>query len=111
MSTDVSISILKRPCYNSSSLSCNWKCSRSSTSNCSSTVLPITAQGTTVVTWTFEDTNGNISTQTQNVIINDVTAPVVDVVNLEDVTAECSVDTLTAPTATDNCAGTITGTT
>ena len=88
------------------------------TDNCSgtitgttSTTFPITAQGTTVVTWTFEDTNGNISTQTQNVIINDVTAPVVDVVNLEDVTAECSVDTLTAPTATDNCSGTITGTT
>ena len=66
---------------------------------------------TTVVTWTFEDTNGNISTQTQNVIINDVTAPVADVANLEDITAECSVDTLTAPTATDNCSGTITGTT
>ena len=88
------------------------------TDNCSgtitgttSTVLPITAQGTTVVTWTFEDASGNISTQTQNVIINDVTAPVADVANLEDVTAECSVDTLTVPTATDNCSGTITGTT
>ena len=73
------------------------------------TTLPITAQGTTVVTWTFEDASGNISTQTQNVIINDVTAPVADVTTLTDITAECSVDALTAPTATDNCAGSITG--
>ena len=88
------------------------------TDNCSgtitgttTTILPITAQGTTVVTWTFEDANGNISTQTQNVVIDDVTGPAPDVADLEDVTAECSVDTLTAPTATDNCSGTITGTT
>jgi hypothetical protein len=30
--------------------------------------LPITAPGTTVVTWTFDDGNGNTATQTQNVI-------------------------------------------
>ena len=63
----------------------------------------------TVVTWTFEDSNGNTSTQTQNVLIDDVTAPVVDIADLDDVTAECIVDSLTAPTATDNCAGTVTG--
>ncbi|KAF2341059.1 gliding motility-associated C-terminal domain-containing protein [Flavobacterium tistrianum] len=84
--------------------------------NCAGTVtgttaaqLPITAQGTTVVTWTFDDGNGNISTAVQNVIIKDITAPIVPV--LADVTAECSVTALTAPTATDNCAGTVTGTT
>ena len=75
------------------------------------TVLPITAQGTTVVTWTFTDANGNISTQTQNVVIDDVTPPLADVADLDDVTAQCSVDSLTAPTATDNCSGSITGTT
>jgi gliding motility-associated-like protein len=75
------------------------------------TVLPITAQGTTVVTWTYEDANGNITTQTQNVVIDDVTAPLADVADLDDVTAQCSLDTLTAPTATDNCSGSITGTT
>lgn len=37
--------------------------------------LPITTQGTTVVIWSYDDGNGNISTQTQNVIINDVTDP------------------------------------
>ncbi|MHC0442386.1 gliding motility-associated C-terminal domain-containing protein, partial [Flavobacterium sp. 3-210] len=72
------------------------------------TVFPITAQGTTVVTWTFDDGNGNTSTANQNVILDDVTAPIVPI--LADVTGECSV-TPTAPTTTDNCAGTITGTT
>ncbi|MDF1573094.1 MAG: HYR domain-containing protein, partial [Bacteroidales bacterium] len=70
--------------------------------------LPITAQGTTVVTWTYTDVNGNSSTQNQNVVIDDVTAPVPDVATLPDVTAECEVTSLTAPTATDACAGTIT---
>lgn len=85
--------------------------------NCSGTilgttsaVLPITAQGTTTIIWSFDDGNGNFSTQSQNIIIDDNIAPVVDVANLPDVTAECSVTSLTAPTATDNCAGSITGT-
>lgn len=45
--------------------------------NCNGTVMithnvtfPITQQGTTVITWTFTNTNGNITTQTQNVIID-----------------------------------------
>jgi len=41
---------------------------------------------------------------------NDVTAPVANAATLADVTAECEVTALTAPTATDICAGTITGT-
>jgi hypothetical protein len=75
-----------------------------------STSLPITTQGTTVVTWTYDDGNGNTSTQTQSVTINDATAPVADNAILSDVTAACEVTNLTAPTATDNCAGAITGT-
>jgi ferredoxin len=74
------------------------------------TTFPITAQGTTTITWTYDDGNGNTSTQTQDVVITDVTAPVEDVVTLVDATGQCSV-TPTAPTATDNCAGTVTGTT
>ncbi len=74
------------------------------------TTFPITTQGTTLVTWTYDDGNGNTSTQTQNVIIDDTTAPVPDVASLTDVTAECQVTSLTAPTATDNCAGSITAT-
>jgi carbon monoxide dehydrogenase subunit G len=87
------------------------------TDNCAGTVtgthnatLPITTQGTTIVTWTYEDGNGNTSTQLQNVIIADINPPVPDVASLPDITAECEVTTLTAPTATDNCAGTVTGT-
>ncbi len=88
----------------------------SATDNCTSTImvsndvsLPITAQGTTVVTWTYTDGNGNSSTQMQNVIIDDVTAPTTDVVNLADVTSTCQVTTLATPTATDNCAGSLNG--
>jgi hypothetical protein len=63
-----------------------------------------TGEGTTtVVTWTYNDGNGNTSTQTQNVVINDTTAPVASVASLADVTAQCSVTSLVAPTATDNC--------
>ena len=50
-----------------------------------------------------------LSHKTQDVVISDATAPVPDVVNLADVTGECTVTSLTAPTATDNvCAGAIT---
>ena len=65
--------------------------------------FPITNQGTTTVTWTYTDNDGNTSTQTQNVINTDVTGPVPDVSNLLDITAECEVTSLTAPSATDNC--------
>ena len=88
------------------------------TDNCVGTItattnitLPINTQGTTVVTWTYDDGNGNTSTQTQNVVIDDTTAPVPDVASLPDVMSECEVTSLTPPTATDNCAGTITATT
>jgi cation transporter-like permease len=85
------------------------------TDNCSGTItgttsdaLTYTTQGTHVIHWSFDDGNGNISTATQNVVIHDVTAPVVPV--LANVTGECSA-TATAPTTTDNCSGIITGTT
>ncbi|NVK65399.1 MAG: HYR domain-containing protein, partial [Flavobacteriales bacterium] len=73
--------------------------------------LPITTQGTTVIVWEFDDGNGNISTQTQNLVVDDVTAPVPDAANLPDLTGDCSIDTPVAPTATDNCSGAITATT
>jgi photosystem II stability/assembly factor-like uncharacterized protein len=74
------------------------------------TNFPINTQETTVVTWTFTDTSGNFSTQTQNIIIDDISNPVPDVNSLTDVIAECEVSTLSAPTATDNCAGSIVAT-
>ncbi len=86
------------------------------TDNCAGSItgvadvsFPVTAQGTTLVTWTFDDGNGNSSTQKQNVVINDVTAPLADAASLADLNGECSADAPTAPTATDNCAGSITG--
>ncbi|MBI3135258.1 MAG: T9SS type A sorting domain-containing protein [Bacteroidetes bacterium] len=99
------------------SCSVNMPAAPTATDDCSgtitgttTTVFPVTVVGTTVVTWTYDDGNGNITTQDQNIIVTDV-APVADVASLADITNGCSVDTPAAPTATDDCAGTITGTT
>ena len=73
--------------------------------------LAYTEQGTHTVTWTFDDRNGNTVTQTQSVVVQDVTAPVPETATLPAVTGECSAEITVYPTATDNCAGTITGTT
>ncbi|MDX1752645.1 MAG: gliding motility-associated C-terminal domain-containing protein [Salinimicrobium sediminis] len=85
------------------------------TDNCAGTIiattddaLTYTEQGEYVITWTFNDGNGNITTVEQNVFVKDTTAP--DAITLADVTGECSA-TVTAPTTTDNCAGPITATT
>lgn len=86
------------------------------TDNCQGTVtgshnatLPITLQGTTTVMWTYDDGNGNISTQMQDVVIEDVTSPIPNVNSLNDLLSECEVSP-TAPTGTDNCTGEITAT-
>lgn len=73
------------------------------------TSLPLTES--TVVTWSFTDNSGNTTTQTQQVTINDVSAPVPDLTSLPDISSECSIDILVAPAATDNCDGAVTGTT
>jgi hypothetical protein len=75
-----------------------------------STVFPVTTQGTTIVTWTYNDGNGNIYTQNQTIQLDDTIAPITDATTLADATGQSTV-TVTAPTATDACAGTITGTT
>ncbi|RYD94673.1 MAG: T9SS type A sorting domain-containing protein, partial [Sphingobacteriales bacterium] len=90
------------------------------TDNCIGTVavtsnasFPITLQGTTVITWTYTDVNGNVTTQNQNVVIDDTTAPVPTVANLPAISMQCDVQTtdIPVPTATDNCSGTLTATT
>ncbi len=68
--------------------------------------LAYSTQGSHVITWTFDDGNGNSVNVSQNVLISDITAPEIPV--LEDLTAECSL-TAIAPSANDACAGTITG--
>ena len=76
-----------------------------------SNALTYTTQGTHVITWNFDDGNGNSIDVEQNVVIDDITAPVPNVSNI-DITEECSVDLSTyTPTATDNCTGEINGTT
>lgn len=72
--------------------------------------LPITNQGTTTVTWTFDDGNGNTTSQTQNVVISDLSAPVPDVAVLNTIVS-CDPVTLSVPTAMDNCVGALTGST
>ncbi|GGW77136.1 hypothetical protein GCM10008086_00550 [Salegentibacter mishustinae] len=64
------------------------------------------------VTLAVIDVNGNESSATATVIVEDNVAPVPDVAELQDVIVKCEVLTgrITAPTATDNC-GVLTATT
>ena len=85
------------------------------TDNCSGIItgtttdpLTYTTQGSYTINWTFDDGNDNSIVVTQKVIVKDVTKPVIP--TLLDITGECSV-TVAVPTTTDNCTGTITGTT
>ena len=64
-----------------------------------------------VITRTYsvaDDCNNTINV-TQIITVNDLTSPVEDVASLPDATGGCSV-TPSAPTATDNCDGLLTGT-
>ncbi|OUS02246.1 hypothetical protein A9Q86_04270, partial [Flavobacteriales bacterium 33_180_T64] len=70
--------------------------------------LTYNIQGTFIINWTFDDGNGNTIIVPQNVIVDDITDPITP--SLSDVTGECSA-TATAPTTTDACSGTITGST
>ena len=87
------------------------------TDSCAGTITATTADpltyntdGTFTVHWTFDDGHGNISSQSQTVVVDDTIAPSPNVSSLPLVTGQCSA-TVTAPTAIDNCAGTITATT
>ena len=85
------------------------------TDNCAGTVTGTTSdpteyteQGTYTITWNFADGNGNSINVNQNVIINDNTNP--ETPTLANLIDQCSI-TAIASTTTDNCAGTVTGTT
>ncbi|WP_188502561.1 HYR domain-containing protein, partial [Pontibacter amylolyticus] len=66
-----------------------------------------TTQGNYTITWTYRDSEGLTSTQTQQVIIKDVTKPVfaaVTSINQNNDADKCgAVVTYTMPAATDNC--------
>ncbi|NVO04414.1 MAG: hypothetical protein HXX09_17095, partial [Bacteroidetes bacterium] len=72
--------------------------------------ISFSTQGTHIVNWTFDDGNGNTSTDVQLIVIDDITSPVADISTLPTVTGQCSATAVT-PTATDNCIGSITATT
>jgi gliding motility-associated-like protein len=79
------------------------------------TVDPTTynVEGTYVITWTYDDGNGNSSSQTQNVIVNDTTAPVVTCPADQNETPDAScnftlIDYTGMATTTDNCSSSIT---
>ena len=72
------------------------------------TTFPITTQGITVVTWTFNDGNGNTTTANQNVTVDDTTKPTLTAITdrNENIVASCSFtipDYTGLTTASDNC--------
>ena len=73
----------------------------------SGNIFPV---GTTTVIWTATDTspNQNQSSCSFTVTVIDNQAPVPNIASLPEANGECSV-TVTAPTALDNCFGTVTG--
>ena len=83
--------------------------------NCTGTVtvtnnivnFPITSD--TTITWTYTDGANNTATQTQQVTIADTTDPIPTVTDLPTLEDCSQITSLTAPTATDNCDGTIMG--
>jgi len=70
-------------------------------------IFPITMSR--IITWTYTDKANNTATQTQQVAIDDTIAPNPDELTLPKVTAENSLarNSITTPTATDNCDGKI----
>lgn len=82
--------------------------------NCSSTVTwvndvsdGLTCPETITRTYNVADASGNSIDVTQQFVVNDTLAPMPDSLALPDVTSDCPV-TLVAPTAVDNCGGTVT---
>lgn len=61
------------------------------------------------VTLTVVDGEGNASMCVANVTVKDAMSPVADMATLPDLTDPCSIAAPTAPTATDNCSGSIAG--
>jgi hypothetical protein len=89
------------------------------TDNCDGSVTATTSdnrtfnsQGNGSIIWSFKDSSNNETIVTQNVVIDDTIAPVPTIATLSPINiTNCRIDTLTPPTANDNCQGTITGTT
>jgi hypothetical protein len=86
------------------------------TSNCFGTItgttttsFPVNTPGTTTITWTYDDGNGNVATQDQDIVIADVTDPTAS--NPTSVNVQCigdvpAVDITVVTDEADNCTGT-----
>jgi uncharacterized delta-60 repeat protein len=88
------------------------------TDACTGTVNGITTDslhydspGVYAIHWSYDDGYGNVSYQSQSVIVMDSLAPVPDSLQLPHITGICSATVTAVPTATDPCSGSITGTT
>lgn len=77
----------------------------------SQTDFDCTNLGENTVTLTVTDVNGNTSTGTAIITVEDNIAPVPDQAQLPVLTLTCILENLTAPTGSDNCGGIITATT
>lgn len=95
----------------------NVSYSVTSSDNCASTLTQTAGLssgstfpvGTTTNSFIVTDASGNTATCSFTVTVNDNEAPVPTVASLPNATGVCSV-TITAPTSTDNCVGTVTAT-
>jgi hypothetical protein len=76
-----------------------------------SDTLTFTSAGTYSILWYVYDDNGNYDSAYQVINVGDNIAPVPTVASLSQITGQCGVTITNYPTATDNCAGTITATT
>lgn len=72
------------------------------------TTVTVFEQGVNIITWTFDDGHGNISTVDQTVNLDDVTPPPAPA-SLPTYTAECEFSVTVIPTVEDECAKTIEG--
>jgi len=73
--------------------------------------FPITSEGTTAIVWSFSNAWESI-TMSQNIIIEDKSAPIPTNATLDDITGQCEVtaSSVNAPTAQDTCVGLISAT-
>ncbi len=103
----ISLPILRRECSLSAPAAptATNSCTNETVNGVADKTFPITES--TTITWTFMDSDNNTVTQTQNIVINDLTGPTPDLAELPTITSACPVTSLTPPTATDNCGGTV----
>ena len=73
--------------------------------------LIYSSEGDYTISWTFNDLAGNSIIIPQTVIVDDTTNPIPTIPSLPNINEECQVNSLTPPTATDNCSSIITATT